>query len=97
MLVNWYANKSGNMVTFPIGVSVAEVIKLGPPPIRIAVQPQDMPVHPDAFDAITSAPLRARAPLALAVRCAHFCALTRCWTLPFRIKMRLLGAIEKAV
>ena len=49
MLVNWYANKSGNMVTFPIGVSVAKVIKLGRLPIRIAVQPQYMPVHPDAF------------------------------------------------
>ncbi len=49
MLVNWYANKSGNMVTFPIGVSVAKVIKLGRLPIRIVVQPQYMPVHPDAF------------------------------------------------
>ena len=49
MLVNWYANKGGNMLTFPIGVSVAKVIKIGPLPIRIAVQPQYMPVHPDAF------------------------------------------------
>jgi hypothetical protein len=49
MLVNWYANKSGNMLTFPVGFSVAKVIKLGRLPIRIAVQPQYMPVHPDAF------------------------------------------------
>ena len=49
MLVNWYANKSGNMLTFPIGLSVSKVIKLGRLPIRIAVQPQYMPVHPDAF------------------------------------------------
>jgi len=49
MLVNWYANKSGNMVTFPIGVSVAKVIKLGRLPIRMVVQPQYIPVHPDAF------------------------------------------------
>jgi hypothetical protein len=49
MLVNWYANKSGNMLTFPIGVVVAKVIKIGPLPIRTAVQPQYMPVHPDAF------------------------------------------------
>ncbi len=49
ILVNWYANKSGNMLTFPIGASVSKVIKIGPLPIRIAVQPQYMPVHPDAF------------------------------------------------
>ncbi len=49
ILVNWYANSGGNMVTFPIGVSVSKVIKLGPLPVRIAVQPQYMPVHPDAF------------------------------------------------
>jgi len=47
--VNWYANKSGNMLTFPIGVSVAKVIKIGPLPIRLAIQPQYMPVHPNAF------------------------------------------------
>jgi len=49
LLVNWYANKSGNMLTFPIGMSVSKVIKIGRLPIRIAVQPQYMPVHPDAF------------------------------------------------
>ncbi len=37
------------MLTFPIGVSVSKVIKLGPLPVRFAVQPQYMPVHPDAF------------------------------------------------
>jgi hypothetical protein len=49
MLVNWYANKSGNMVTFPIGISVSKVQRIGILPIRFAVQGQYMPVHPDAF------------------------------------------------
>ena len=49
MLVNWYANKSGNMVTFPIGLNVSKVIKVGPLPVKLAVQGQYMPVHPDVF------------------------------------------------
>src|SRR5262249_25299157 len=49
MLVNWYANKSGNMVTFPIGLSLSKVERLGILPVRFAVQGQYMPVHPDAF------------------------------------------------
>ena len=49
MLVNWYANKSGNMITFPIGLQISKVIKIGPLPVKLAVQPQYMPVHPDAF------------------------------------------------
>ena len=49
MLVNWYANKSGNMVTFPIGLSVSKVQRIGILPVRFAVQGQYMPVHPDAF------------------------------------------------
>lgn len=49
MLVNWYANKSGNMVTFPIGLNVSKVIKIGPLPVKLAVQGQYMPVHPDVF------------------------------------------------
>jgi hypothetical protein len=49
MLVNWYAKKSSNMVTFPIGLSVAKVQRIGILPIRFAVQGQYMPVHPDAF------------------------------------------------
>jgi hypothetical protein len=49
MLVNWYANKSGNMVTFPVGLNLSKVIKIGPLPVRFAVQGQYMPVHPDAF------------------------------------------------
>jgi hypothetical protein len=46
MLVNWYAKKSGNMITFPIGLSVSKVQKIGILPIRFAVQGQYMPVHP---------------------------------------------------
>ena len=49
MLVTWYANKSGNMVTFPIGFYVSKVIKIGPLPVKLAVQGQYMPVHPDVF------------------------------------------------
>jgi hypothetical protein len=49
MLVNWYANKSGNEITFPIGLQIAKVIKLGPLPVKFAVQGQSMPVHPDEF------------------------------------------------
>ncbi len=49
LLVNWYANKGSNMLTFPIGASLSKVIKIGPLPVRFAVQPQYIPVHPDAF------------------------------------------------
>jgi hypothetical protein len=49
MLVNWYANKSGNMVTFPLGLSVSKVVKIGPLPVKFGVQGQYMPVHPDQF------------------------------------------------
>jgi hypothetical protein len=49
MLVNWYAKKSGNEVTFPIGVNVSKVVKLGPLPVKFQVQGQYMPVHPDVF------------------------------------------------
>jgi hypothetical protein len=48
MLVNWYAS-NGNKVTFPIGLSVSKVIKIGPLPVKLAVQGQYMPVHPDVF------------------------------------------------
>ena len=48
MLVNWYAS-NGNKVTFPIGLSVSKVIKIGPLPVKLAVQPQYMPVRPDVF------------------------------------------------
>jgi hypothetical protein len=49
MLVNWYANKSGNMVIFPIGLNLSKVIKIGPLPVKFSVQGQYMPVHPDDF------------------------------------------------
>ncbi|HJU10936.1 MAG TPA: hypothetical protein VJ728_08660 [Candidatus Binataceae bacterium] len=49
MLVNWYANKSSNMVTFPIGLSLSKVQRLGILPVRFGVQGQYMPVHPDVF------------------------------------------------
>lgn len=49
MLVNWYAKKSANVLTFPIGLSVSKVQKIGILPVRFAVQGQYTPVHPDAF------------------------------------------------
>jgi hypothetical protein len=48
MLVNWYASNA-NKVTFPIGLNVSKVIKIGPLPVKLAVQGQYMPVHPDVF------------------------------------------------
>jgi hypothetical protein len=49
MLVNWYASKNSNKVTFPIGLNISKVVKLGPLPVKFAVQGQYMPVHPDVF------------------------------------------------
>ena len=49
MLVNWYANKSSNEITFPIGLEIGKVIKIGRLPMKLAVQGQYMPVHPDMF------------------------------------------------
>jgi hypothetical protein len=49
MLVNWYARKNSNKVTFPIGLNVSKVVKIGPLPVKFAVQGQYMPVHPDLF------------------------------------------------
>ena len=48
MLVNWYASNA-NKVTFPIGLNVSKVIRIGPLPVKLAVQGQYMPVHPDVF------------------------------------------------
>ncbi len=49
ILVNWYANKSSNELTFPVGLQISKVIKIGPLPVKLAVQGQYMPVHPDVF------------------------------------------------
>ncbi len=49
ILVNWYANKSGNILTVPVGLNVSKVIKIGPLPVKLQVQGQYMPVHPDVF------------------------------------------------
>jgi hypothetical protein len=49
MLVNWYANKGQNMLTFPVGLGLSKVQRLGILPVRFAVQGQYMPVHPSAF------------------------------------------------
>ena len=49
ILVDWYAKKSSNEITFPIGPQVSKVVKIGQLPVKFAVQFQYMPVHPDAF------------------------------------------------
>jgi hypothetical protein len=49
MLVNWYARKNGNKITFPIGLNISKVIKIGPLPVKFAIQGQYMPVRPDVF------------------------------------------------
>lgn len=49
ILVNWYAKKSANVLTFPIGGSVSKVQRIGILPVRFALQGQYMPVHPNAF------------------------------------------------
>src|SRR5271169_2256968 len=48
MLINWYAS-DGNKVTFPIGLNVAKVQKIGPLPVKFQVQGQYMPVNPSVF------------------------------------------------
>jgi hypothetical protein len=48
MLVNCYANKSGNEITFPVGPQISQVIKIGPLPVKLAAG-KYMPVHPDVF------------------------------------------------
>ncbi len=48
MLINWYAS-DGNKVTFPIGLNVAKVQRLGILPVKFAVQGQYMPVNPSVF------------------------------------------------
>ena len=49
ILVNWYANRGGNMLTVPIGLSISKVVRIGPLPVKFQIQPQYMPVHPDVF------------------------------------------------
>ena len=49
ILVNWYATKSSDVLTFPIGLSISKVVRIGPLPVKFQVQPQYMPVHPDVF------------------------------------------------
>lgn len=48
VLIDWKAD-DGNEVTFPVGLSVGKVVKLGKLPVSFAVQGQWMPWHPDDF------------------------------------------------
>jgi len=48
MLINWYTS-DGNKVTFPIGLLVSKVQKIGPLPVKFQVQGQYMPVNPSVF------------------------------------------------
>ena len=43
MLVNWYAKKSSNMITFPIGMNVSKVVKIGILLVKFQVKGQYMP------------------------------------------------------
>jgi len=47
--MNWYANKSSNDLTFPIGLNVSKVVKVGILPVKFQVQGQYMQVHPVVF------------------------------------------------
>jgi len=48
VLINWYAS-DGNKVTFPIGLNVSKVQRLGILPVKFQVQGQYMPVNPSVF------------------------------------------------
>jgi len=48
VLINWYAS-DGNKVTFPIGLNVSKVQKLGILPVKFQIQGQYMPVNPSVF------------------------------------------------
>jgi hypothetical protein len=48
ILINWYAS-DGNKVTFPIGLNVSKVQKLGILPVKFQIQGQYMPVNPALF------------------------------------------------
>jgi hypothetical protein len=48
VLINWYAS-DGNKVTFPIGLNVSKVQKIGILPVKFQIQGQYMPVNPAVF------------------------------------------------
>jgi hypothetical protein len=41
--------RAGNEITFPIGLNISRVTKIGPLPVKLQDQGQYMPVHPDIF------------------------------------------------
>jgi hypothetical protein len=57
MLVNWYARKNSNKVTFPIGLNVSKVVKIVPLPVKFAVQGQYIPVHLEVFGQKMGSPI----------------------------------------
>jgi hypothetical protein len=48
MLVDWEAPRK-NRVTFPVGLQVGKLTKVGPIPVKIDLQPQYYPVHPQIY------------------------------------------------
>ena len=48
ILVNWDGS-GGNKVMFPVGIGLAKVVRIGPLPVKLALEVQYMPVHPDLF------------------------------------------------
>jgi len=49
VLANWRAERSTDVWTVPVGISVSKVVKLGKLPVRIALAGQYMPIHPNNF------------------------------------------------
>jgi hypothetical protein len=48
ILVNWNG-AAGNKVTYPVGIGLAKVVKIGPLPVKLGLEVQYMPVHPELF------------------------------------------------
>ena len=48
ILVDWKA-PSGQQLTFPVGLGLGKVVKLGRLPVKLAIEAQYMPVHPDNY------------------------------------------------
>ena len=48
VLINWYTS-DGNKMTFPIGLNVSKVQKIGILPVKFQLQGQYMPVNPSVF------------------------------------------------
>ena len=57
IISNLEAKKSENFWTVPIGAQLGKVVRLGPLPVKFALNVQWMPVHPQNFGQVWSAGL----------------------------------------